>query len=67
MIDNWFKYLVIFSNNTIWGKTNLLHRWKSELIIDEALSLSYIEQCGVTNMGEPQYRITELGKKVRDN
>ena len=67
MIDNWFKYLIIFSNDTFWNQTNLLRRWKSQSIIKEALALSYIEQCGITDIGEPKYRITELGKKIRDN
>lgn len=66
-MDNWFQYLIVFSGDGVWSKTNLLHRWKSNAIIENALALSYIEQCGVTDIGEPQYRITELGKKVRDN
>lgn len=67
MVNNWFKYLVVFSSNTVWSKTNLLHCWKNESIIMEALDLKYIEECGINDIGEYQYRITELGKKVRDN
>ena len=67
MVNNWFKYLVFFSDGSIWSKKNLLHRWKSEEILLEAIKLRYIEQCGTTDIGDPQYRITELGKKFRDN
>lgn len=66
MIDTWFKYLIIFSDGSVWSKTNLLRRWSSELIIEEALSLRYIEQCGITDIGDLQYRITDLGRKIRD-
>lgn len=63
----WYKFLVYFSNDTIWSKKNLLHKVKDEKIIDDAIKLGYIEECGSTDINEPQYRITTLGKKIRDN
>lgn len=63
MVDNWFKYLVIFSQGAVWSNTNLLHRWKEQSIIEEAVSIGYIEECSVNDINAPQYRITEKGRK----
>ena len=66
-MDNyWYKYLIVFSNDAVWSRTNLLRRWKSESLISEALSLRYIEEIGTNDIKDPQYCITELGKKKRD-
>lgn len=48
-------------------KKNLFHKSKNETVIEKALALGYIKQCGITDIGDPQYRITELGIKTRDN
>ena len=66
MVKKYFKLLVLFRNDDTWTRKSLLRRLKDEEIIDEAISLGYIEQCGITDIGEPQYHITELGIKVRD-
>lgn len=67
MGDIYFKLLNLFGKNDLWTKKNLLHHIKDETLIEEALSLGYIVQCGVTDILEPQYCITELGIKVRNN
>ena len=62
-----YKLLVVFGANDIWTRKSLLRRLKDENLIDDALSLGYIEQCGTTDIGEPQYRITNLGIQIRNN
>ena len=63
----YFKLLVLFRDNDIWSRKNLLHSIKNEKLIDDALSLGYIKQYDINDIGEPRYCITELGKKIRDN
>lgn len=67
MVKKYFKLLVLFRNSDTWTRKSLLRRLKDEEIIDEAISLGYIAQCDITDIGEPRYRITELGVKIRDN
>ena len=66
MGNEWNRVLLLFGNTDIWTRKNLLHAL-NENEIDKALSSGYIEQCGENDIGEVQYRITQLGVKVRDN
>ena len=65
--NEWNKVLLLFGNNDIWTRKNLLHAVKNETEIDKAFELGYIEQCGTNDIGDAQYRITKLGKQIRDN
>lgn len=67
MNKQWFSFLILFGKSDVWSRKNLLHKFKEETVIDEAIKLGYIEQCSLTDIGDPQYRITQLGIKVRDN
>ena len=67
MNNTYFKLLVLFGINDIWTKKNLLRSIKDEKLIDDVLSLGYIKQVDINDIGEPRYQITELGKKIRDN
>ena len=67
MANNFYKILILFGKDDLWTKKNLLRSIKDERMIDEVISLGYIKQCSVTDLGEPQYRITALGIKIRDN
>lgn len=67
MGNRYYKLLVLFGENDIWTRKNLLHSMKDEKLIDDALSLGYIEQYDINDIGELRYRITELGIKIRDN
>lgn len=67
MSNIYFKLLGLFGTNDRWTRKSLLHRLKDEKLIDDTLSLGYIEQCGTTDIGEPQYRITNLGIQIRNS
>ena len=67
MNNTYFKLLVLFGINDIWTRKNLLRSIKDEKLIDDVLSLGYIKQVDINDIGEPRYQITELGKKIRDN
>ena len=67
MNNTYFKLLVLFGINDIWTRKNLLRSIKDEKLIDDVLSLGYIKQVDINDIGEPCYQITELGKKIRDN
>lgn len=67
MDNRYYKILVLFGNNDIWTRKNLVHFIKDEKLIDEALSLGYIEKYDINDIGEPRYCITKLGIKIRDN
>lgn len=67
MNNTYFKLLVLFGINDIWTRKNLLRSIKDEKLIDDVLSLGYIKQVDINDIGEPLYQITELGKKIRDN
>lgn len=67
MGNNYYKILVLFGKNDIWSRKNLLSRIKDEKLIETALSLGYIEQFDINDIGEPRYCITELGIKIRDD
>lgn len=67
MGNRYYKLLVLFGENDIWTRKNLLHSIKDKTLIDDALSLGYIEQYDINDIGELRYRITELGIKIRDN
>ena len=45
----------------------LLYRRHTQELVDEAIRLNYIVQCGKNTYGEPIYTITSLGKSIRDN
>ncbi len=67
MNNEWNRVLLLFGNNDIWTRKNLLNSIKSETEIDKALELGYIVQCGTNDIGDIKYCITELGKQIRDN
>ena len=67
MSNIYFKLLVLFGKNDIWTRKNLLHSIKDEKLINDALTLGYIEQFDTNDIGEPRYRITELGITIRNS
>lgn len=67
MENSWNPLLLLFGKNDIWTRKSLLHSVKDEKIIDDALSLGYIMQLDINDIGEPRYCITELGIKIRNN
>lgn len=66
MQDRCHKLLMEFTHGTTPCRKHLVRRYGNELV-DEALEKGYIVQIGVTDIGDPRYAITELGKKIRDN
>lgn len=67
MNELWNRVLLLFGKDDIWTRTNLLRSVKDEKLIDEAISMGYIEQYDINDIGDPRYRITELGAKIRNN
>ena len=67
MNNNYNPILMFFSSHDRISRKNLIHLAKNEKLVDEAINSKYIVECGKTDIGEPQYRITELGKKARDS
>ena len=67
MNKSWNRVLLLFRKDDIWARTNLLRSVKDEKLIDEAISMGYIEEYDINDIGDPRYRITELGVKIRNN
>ena len=65
-MSKYFKLLMEFTNGST-PYLGLLYRRHTKELVDEAISLNYIVQCGKNTYGEPIYTITSLGKSIRDN
>ena len=65
-MNKYQKLLIEFTNgNTPY--IGLLYRRHTKELVDEAIQLNYIAECGKNTYGEPIYTITPLGKSIRDN
>ena len=65
-MSKYFKLLMEFTNGST-PYIGLLYRRHTKELVDEAIILNYIVQCGKNTYGEPIYTITSLGKSIRDN
>ncbi len=65
-MNKFYRILMQFSGGTTPTRKSLLHSF-DESLVDEAITLRYIIEIGTTDIGEPKYAITELGKQIRDN
>lgn len=62
----YYRLLMLFTQNTPNARSSLLHRFP-EAIVDEAIALGLIVESHKNDIGIPVYRITELGRQLRDN
>ena len=60
------RLLMEFTNGST-PYIGLLYRRHSKELVDEAIRLNYIVQCGKNTYGEAIFTITSLGKSTRDN
>ena len=65
-MSKYYKLLMEFTNGST-PYIGLLYRRHSKELVDEAIRLNYIVECGKNMYGEMLYTITSLGKAVRDN
>lgn len=65
-MNRFYKLLMQFSTGTKPCKTHLYRRF-SKSLVDEALELGYIVECGTNSNGDTRFTITDLGKNVRDD
>ncbi|MBE6668046.1 MAG: hypothetical protein E7607_07055 [Ruminococcaceae bacterium] len=65
-MNKYYKLLMEFTNGST-PYVGLLYRRHTKELVDEAIKLNYIVQCGKNTYGEPIFTITSLGKSIRDN
>ena len=66
MGNKFYRVLVLFASDDTISRQNLIHLVKDEALVDEAIRKKYVTECGRTDIGDRRYRITELGKRVRN-
>ncbi len=59
-----YEFLMAFTNGDYVCRNHLIKHYGKELF-EEALEKKYIAEVGKTDIGDPQYYITELGKSMR--
>ena len=65
-MNKYYKLLMEFTNGSTPYVGLLCRRYTKELV-NEAIKLNYIVECGKNTYGETLYTITSLGKSIRDN
>ncbi|MCH5193590.1 MAG: hypothetical protein J1F11_06485 [Oscillospiraceae bacterium] len=65
MANKWYGFLMEFTKGTTPCREHLVKRYSEEMLL-EALKNKYIEECKNNKSNDIKYRITDLGKKVRD-
>ena len=61
-----YNLLMEFTNGST-PCVGLLYRRHTKELVNEAIKLKYIVECGENTYGEILYTITSLGKSIRDN
>lgn len=64
-MENFYGFLMEFTNGTTPCREHLLRRYSSKTI-QEAIEKGYIQEYGKTSDGDIKYIITTLGKEMRD-
>ncbi len=65
-MNQYYKILIEFTHGTTPCYKHLVNRY-GENIVNEIIERKYIVPSGKTDIGDLQYQITPLGRKIRDN
>ena len=68
MENKFYKLLVMFQTNEIITRKRLLRiSGITESLINEAITLHYLREFDVNDIGDIRYIITDIGKQKRDS